>query len=220
MRRAPTLDLDEVLVDLLGRPAGAEEAATAPADAATDALLDATTALLGEHGARGWTVEDAAERARVGRATVYRRFVNRDDLMRAAVTREARRFFAAIARSVEGVETLEEKVVQGFLTGVRLALDSPLGSLLRHDPAASVSLLRSEALLRAATAALTERYEAITGLVLSPPARAQVEVSAEALVRMGLSFVLIPGVADPAGRPEMAQERLTALIRPLVRGRS
>ncbi|HET6963988.1 MAG TPA: helix-turn-helix domain-containing protein [Acidimicrobiales bacterium] len=223
MRRAPTLDFDAVLAGLLvGEPIPGEEAGDPGAagdDPINAALLDATSALLAEHGTRGWTVDDVALRAGVGRATVYRRFPSRDDLMRAAITRDARRFFAAIADSVRSVETLEDKVVHGFVAGLRLARVSPLSSLLRADPAAAMYLLGSESLLRTAALALTERYEALTGTRLDRSARAQVEVSAEALVRLGISFVLIPGqTADLDDR--RARDHLASIIRPLLGSRS
>lgn len=231
MRRAPALDLDEVLAEVIRQSSRAWPGPIARADttfdtmpdptsdAASDALLDAASALLAEHGARHWSVEDVAERAGVGRATVYRRFASRDDLMKAAVTRDAQRFFGAVADSVHGCESLEDKVVHGFLNGVRLALASPLGSLLRRDPAASMSLLASESLLRAATDALTDRYEAILGHPLPASERADAEVSAEALVRLGLSFVLIPGVAVDTAHPSEALSRLAGILRPLLTAR-
>ncbi len=216
MRRAPTLEFDAVLAGLLagGSPTlvepGPEEA-----DPVSAAVVDAASGLLAQHGARHWTVDDVAERAGVGRATVYRRFPSRDDLMRAAITRDARRVFAAVAESVRAVETLQEKLVGGFVAGLRLARTSPLSSLLRADPAAAMSLLTSEALLRTAAGALTERYEAVTGTRFTGAARARVEVSAEALVRLGISFLLIPGAtADLDDR--RARDHLTSIIRPLL----
>lgn len=218
MRRAVTLGVDEVLVEALAGGLRWPDSEPA-ADPTTAALLDAASALLAERGARRWTMEDVADGAGVGRATAYRRFDSRDDLVRAALTRDARRFFAAIADSVRGVEPLEEKVVSGFVAGVRLARSSPLGALITRDPGASWSILASEPLLRAATTALTERYEAILGVRLSEPARARAELSAEALVRLGLSFLLIPGDLYDGGRT-YARSRLAAIIRPLVAGRS
>lgn len=219
MRRIPTFDLDEVLVAALSG-SGSDAPPPPSPNPAMAALLDAASALMAERGARDWTMEDVADRAGVGRATAYRRFGGRDDLVRAAVTRDARRFFAAIADSVRAVEPLEEKVVSGFLTGVRLARSSPLGALVRRDPGASMSILTSESLLRAATTALIERYEAIVGGRLPGPARARAELSAEALVRLGLSFVLIPGAITDVDGPAPARSRLAGIIRPLVAGRT
>ena len=245
MRRAPAVELDALLTDLLvglrlgpvagARPAGGDDQAGTRAaggddhseagaagteDPSATAVLDAASAFLSERGLRHWTVDDVAERAGVGRATVYRRFASRDDLMKAAITRDARRFFAAVAGTVRQVEPLDEKVVGGFVAGLRLARSSPLTSLLRRDPAAALSLLTSESLLRTATEALTERYEAMSGTRLGPRARARAEAAAEALVRLGLSFVLVPGPTADLDSDRGAREHLASIIRPLVSGRS
>jgi AcrR family transcriptional regulator len=215
MRRSPTLDLDGVLADLLG-PAPV----SAGAAASDGAALSAASAFLGERGLRGWTVEDVAERAGVGRATIYRRFASRDELVRAALGRDARRFFEAIAESVRSVEPLEEKVVLGFLTGLRLVHRGPLAGLLRSDPAAALSLLGSESLLVAATRALADRYIAMTGPAGATARRARVEAVAEGLVRLGLSFVLVPGPAVDRLDDRQALEHIGAVIRPLLAART
>lgn len=49
-----------------------------------DAILSATTELLCEAGFAGTTVEAVAERAGVGKATIYRRWPSREDLLLAA----------------------------------------------------------------------------------------------------------------------------------------
>ena len=210
MRKAPALDLDAVVAAVLV----AVDAGTDP-EPGGPAVLDATSALLAERGTRGWTVEDVAERAGVGRATVYRRFASRDDLMAGAVARDARRFFAAVAAAVHDVEPIEEKVVQGFMAGLRLARQAPLARLLVTDPAAGVTLLTSQSLLRSAAFALTERYEALLPDPLDPAGRARAESVAEGLVRLGLSFLLIPG---PTVDETRAYDHLDAIIRPLLRG--
>ena len=210
MRRAPTLDLDAVVAALV-------LAADQPADPepAVSAALDATSVLLAERGTRGWTVEDVAERAGVGRATLYRRFASRDDLVAASVARDARRFFMTVSDAVRDVEPLEEKVVQGFLAGLRLAQRAPLAHLLRTDPVAAMSLLTSEPLLRSAAIALADRYQALLDQPLGPAGRAVAESVAEGLVRLGLSFVLIPG---PTADHDRARDHLDAVIRPLLSG--
>lgn len=210
MRRAPTLDLDAVVAALVLDVHPASEP-----EPAVRAALEATSALLGERGTRGWTVEDVAERAGVGRATVYRRFAHRDDLVAAAVARDAQRFFAAVADSVRDIEPIEEKVTEGFLAGLRLAQGAPVAHLLRTDPVAAMSLLTSESLLRSAAIALTDRYQTLLGQPLDPARRAVAESVAEGLVRLGLSFVLIPG---PTATDDRARDHLDAVIRPLVQG--
>ena len=210
MRRAPTLDLDAVMAALV-----LDVHQTSEPEPAVRAALDATSALLAERGTRGWTVEDVAERAGVGRATVYRRFAHRDDLVATAVARDARRFFATVSDSVRDIEPIEEKVIQGFLAGLRLAQRAPLAHLLRTDPVAAVSLLTSEPLLRSAAIALADRYQTLLPTPLDPARRAVAESVAEGLVRLGLSFVLIPG---PTENDDRARDHLDAVIRPLLQG--
>jgi TetR/AcrR family transcriptional repressor of uid operon len=225
VKRATKVELDAVLADVLRRPdlfhgpGLGGGSATVPLDAATDALLDSAGDLLAERGIRGWTIDDVAARAGLGRATVYRRFSSREELVRASMTREARRFFAVIAGSVEGVDPLEEKVVRGFVAGLRLARSSPLGLLLRRDAPAAVSLLRSEILLQAAADALIERYATLGGVAPGAPGRARVEAVADGLIRLGLSFVLVPGATSDLDDDLRAVEHLGAIIRPLVTGR-
>ena len=59
-----------------GRPRSAEAHA---------AILEAALALLVEEGYRGFSMERVAERAGVGKATIYRRFASKDELLKEAI---------------------------------------------------------------------------------------------------------------------------------------
>ena len=59
-----------------GRPRSAE---------ADDAIVQATLELLAEVGYRSLTVEQVRLRSGVGKATIYRRYANKDELVRAAI---------------------------------------------------------------------------------------------------------------------------------------
>lgn len=186
-RRSPTLDLGRVITAATG-PAPA--AGGAPGDdTLREAVLDVTSQLLAVHGMRRWSIDDVADRAGLARATVYRRFGSRDALVADALARDARRFFSAIAESVRHIEGVEEQVVAGFVAGLRLARRSPLPPLL-EEPGVSL-----QAVLAASRRVLVDRYEAVTATVLSGPGRARAEAVAEALVRLGLSYLQVP----PAG---------------------
>jgi AcrR family transcriptional regulator len=50
------------------------------------AILDATLREIAEHGLGDLRIDDVAERARVGKATIYRRYRSKDELVAAAVT--------------------------------------------------------------------------------------------------------------------------------------
>src|SRR5688572_21332506 len=49
------------------------------------AIVTATLELIAEHGVRDLRMDDIAERARVGKATIYRRHRSKDELVTAAV---------------------------------------------------------------------------------------------------------------------------------------
>jgi AcrR family transcriptional regulator len=209
-RRAPTLRVEAVLAGL--------DPAASPEDAATEAMLEATSALLSAYGIRRWSMDDVAERAGLGRATVYRRFDSRDDLVHATLAHAIRGFFAAVAEAVAGAENIEDKVVEGFLVGLKLVRDSWLPGLVASDPATAVTLATAAPVIALARTALVERFQAISHQTLSPAEAAEAGLVAEVLVRLGTSFVLVPESAIDLDDPVRARAALRRVIGPLLVG--
>jgi AcrR family transcriptional regulator len=210
-RRSTAIDLDSVLAGMLH--AGAGEGL----DPAAEAAVQAASELIAARGLHRWSVDDAAERAGLGRATVYRRFPSREELVRAALRREADAFFAAVSAAVASEVTLEAKVLEGLVVSLALAGHSPLGRLLSRDPAAAGALLGSAELLQAATAALADSYRRLTGA----PVDEVVAARAEALVRLGVSYLVAPawagdGESDPDGFAARLRRRLAPVVTALV----
>jgi AcrR family transcriptional regulator len=201
-RRTPTLSLDAVL-------AGLQPDAT-PNDESTEAMLDATSTLLASYGMKRWAVDDVAHLAGLGRATVYRRFDSRDDLVHATLARDMRRFFATIAEEVNAADTIEDKLVEGLLVGMRLARESVVPSLLAGE------LADLAPLFPIARAALVDRFEIMTETPLGNAERSDAELIAEVLVRLGLSFVLVPGPTIDLDHPAQAREALRRVVSPLL----
>jgi AcrR family transcriptional regulator len=209
-RRAATLDLASLVATVAsGRVDSRDEVTTA--------ILDAAGDLLARFGMTRWSMEDVAAAAGIARATLYRRFSNRNELVRATLARDAHRFFTAIAKAVEEVPAIEDKVVEGFLVGLRLADRSLIPGLVASDPATAVSLLSEGALLALARVALVERYESGLGQRLPGPHRAEVELVAEALLRLAVSFVLFPESVVKLSDEAAARQALGRVIRPLLR---
>jgi AcrR family transcriptional regulator len=211
-RRRTTLDLGSLL-------AGIGDAAPVVDDEATAAVLDAASSLMAAHGMRRWSMDDVAERAGLGRATLYRRFDGREDLVHAALARDARRFFASVADAVSEAPTLEDKVVDGFLVGLRVVRDSLIPGLIQTDTATALSLLTSGPVLALARAALVERYEAITGARVEGPERHRAELVAETLVRLGISFILVPESMFDLDDQHAAAEAVRQVVSPLLGAR-
>lgn len=210
-RRAATLDFEAVLTGALSPPPGSDPDA--------EAMIDATSILLGQYGLRRWSMDDVAAQAGLARATVYRRFESRDRLVRAALIRDARRFFTAVAAAVEAIPSLADKVVEGLVVGLELIRWSPVPSLLEADPVAALSLLTSDSILLAGRRALVERYESLTGGPVPAADRDRVEAAAEALIRLALSLLVTPGVltGTATGPPHPATDG--ASLRPDARSR-
>ena len=255
-RRAPTLNLGGVVADALefvggrspGRPGDpvtrdpvtgtpvppGDPVAGDPVygDPLAVAVLDAVAGLLAEYGLRRWSIDDVADRAGLARATVYRRFESRDAMIHVALARDASRFFEAIAGAVRHLERLDDQVVAGFVTGLRMARRSPLTPLLR-DASAAADGAAMTALVTIAGSALADRYRALTTgardraavapeavdkAVAGAEAMAGAEAVAGALVRLGLSYLLAPAAGVDLDDEGAARAYFAPIIRPLVVG--
>ncbi len=202
-RRSPALDAGAILAGI-----GVDHS-----DEATSALLDATADLVSAYGVRRWSVDDVAERSGLGRTTVYRRFDGRDDLVHAVLARDIQRFFSAIASEVADVARLEDKLVEGFVVGLRAAHRSLIPRLVETDPGVAVALLTAEPVVAVARRAMVDQYRA-----LEPGGdAAAAELVAETLVRLAVSFVLSPGSVIVVEDEDRTRRALRRLISPLVR---
>lgn len=195
-------------------PIVAELTSGAASDEVDDLVLDATLDLLTTVGLRRWSIDDVADRAGVGRTTVYRRFDGRDRLVHAALARELRRFFLTIAERVATVPPGVDRVVEGVLVGLELAPGSVLLQLTERDPAAFTPLLTTGAGPLVAAA-----RDLLVGLAVAEdpdvdPAAAT--LVAEALVRLAMSFVVTPESAFSLDDPERARAALRSLVAPLL----
>ncbi|MFI1911874.1 TetR/AcrR family transcriptional regulator [Nocardia sp. NPDC020380] len=75
-----------------------------------DAILDAAAALAMEHGLRGVTMSQIAERAGIGRATLYKYFSDVDTILRTWHVRQLDTHLAELVRVREGGGTPGERL--------------------------------------------------------------------------------------------------------------
>ena len=92
--------------------------------------MDAAERCFIRYGVMKTTVEDVARTAKVSRATVYRYFGGRDDIILGVVTRDARRFFERLARRLSGGGDVGDVIVDGVLFTVREVRADPHLQLL------------------------------------------------------------------------------------------
>jgi TetR/AcrR family transcriptional repressor of uid operon len=201
---------------LLRRALGSE--VEPPTDPTSERILDAALELCAASGVRNLTMDEVADRAGVGRMTVYRRFGSRERLEETLAVREARRCLAELDSTVDPGAPVPDQIAQGLLTSLRLIREHPLlERMARLEPAAALAALTSEgsavfAMGRAFVAARI-RADQAAGTIdpeLDP------EHAAEILVRLSFSFLLIPDSALPLEDDERMGEIARNLIAPVL----
>lgn len=103
-------------------------------DLTTERILDAAYAELTRDGVRRTTMNQIADAAGLGVATVYRRFPQKARLVESVLLREAARATAAVDVAMVAAPTVEEKIAAGFTAFAHAITERPLlVRLLRGD---------------------------------------------------------------------------------------
>ena len=189
----------------------------------TDELLDrvaaAALAQFAEFGIRRSTIDDVARRAGVSRVTVFRRFENKRRLVEVVVAREIRRGVAALARSWEDGEALEQRLLHGLsFTVTFVSGHSLFDRLLRSEPEVLLPLLTVDggpgaALYRSLIAELLRAEIKAGRAATTDPDRV-----AEVIARLALSLVLTRDGAisldDPDSMGALVKHVLLPILQP------
>jgi AcrR family transcriptional regulator len=108
----------ESLRDLL-----ATESATDPV---SDRILAAAAELVGRQGDQQTTMAAIAQKAGVGRATLFRRFGSKQEILDRALMRELRMFALALQESAASAETAAGALIECFVLSIRAMRRRPL----------------------------------------------------------------------------------------------
>ncbi|MEI2639181.1 MAG: TetR/AcrR family transcriptional regulator [Microthrixaceae bacterium] len=187
-----------------------------------DRILDATLESLVDLGLRRCTVEEVAERANIGRSTIYRRFDDRDGLIHAVVARELRRVLDAVNSSVADVDGVADRLVEGFLAGLDVARESDFLRFIRSEPDLTIFLLKdSYPAIDLVTGVLVGLLVEATGSGLNGPPGGTVDPekarhAAEIVFRLAISFVLVPTSTLPLDDRDAARKALHTIFDPLL----
>jgi TetR/AcrR family transcriptional regulator, repressor for uid operon len=186
-------------------------------DALSERILDAALELSAASGLRRLTMDDVARRAQVGRMTVYRRFGSHGRLLDELAIRECRRCLDRIAAALDPREPVEVRLTSLFIATLSVIREHPLlERLARVEPEALLRELNrgdSEvlALLRVFLARLIAEGQASGELAPGDP-----ELLAELGIRLGLSFVLMPGSVLPVGDERATRGAVRTILAPLT----
>ncbi|HEU0132716.1 MAG TPA: TetR family transcriptional regulator [Mycobacteriales bacterium] len=160
-----------------------------------DALLDAAYDLAVTTGWQRTRMADVAAAAGVSRQTVYDRFGSRDALAAALALRETQRFLDGVERALAAHAEPVEAIAAAAAFALDAARDNPLLRSILTDEGGLLPYVttRAEPLVDAARARLaayvTSRWDA-----------ANAAEAAEVVVRLALSYIVLPGDATAARR--------------------
>lgn len=164
-------------------------------DAAVERILDAAYREIARDGVRRTTMNQIAAAAGLGVATVYRRFPQKAQLVRAVIIREAMEVTAAVARALEADAPFEEQAAGGFTAFAHAVHERTLlVRLLRgdtdHDGEAVAPGDVVDQVVGIATTCMADWVRSLQaqGRYLSVDA----DVVAEIQARLALSLVLAP----------------------------
>lgn len=188
-----------------------------PADATSARILDAARNLVAASGLKALTMDEVAARAGVGRMTVYRRFGDREALIDALAVREVNVCLAALDEAVDPEAPIADQIADGFVASLRLVRTHPLlDRFARHEPHTALEALNANdgllfGLARSFTASrLRDAQERGAVDELDP------DQAAELLVRVGVSFLLMPATVLPLDDEERAGEVARRMIAPIL----
>jgi len=189
--------------------AEAESLSPAPTESVEDRAVRATLACVARHGLAKTTFDDVAREAGCARATLYRYFGGKRQLVRITIAREAAGIAAGIRAAADAEQTFEDAVVAMFVRAAReLRENQALLFLFAFEP---------ELVLPHVTFDAGNRFLIGAGAAISPalgrflPAD-RVERAGEWLARVALTHALSP--TSPIDLTDEAETR--ALVRGLV----
>jgi len=202
---------------LLERILGNEGTST---DDLSERILEGAIRQIEDFGIRRFTVDDLARRLGISRMTIYRRFAKKSDLLQAALLYELRRILGEIDARVEQGETLEERLVEGFVAVLFILRDHRLLNRMLHtEPELILPVLTV-----GAAPALVASCEFIAGFARREAEHGdvvfdegQLKAASEMLARLVLSFVLTPQSVVSLETPEDGRRFARRYLVPVLR---
>ncbi|HEY6877415.1 MAG TPA: helix-turn-helix domain-containing protein [Polyangiales bacterium] len=190
-------------------------------DPLAERILDAAYEQFCLVGIRRTSMDDIARRANVGRVTIYRKFESQEKLVEALLNRETLKAIAIVEAAVARVEAAEERLVEGFVAGLRTIVRHPLIlSLITTEPERTLPMMTT-----GATRGLTMARVSMAREIRRAHARVGVQggcadQTAEILARLTHSLLLTPSSCLPLEDEEACREFARRHIVPMVMGTS
>ncbi|GAB16538.1 putative TetR family transcriptional regulator [Gordonia effusa NBRC 100432] len=190
------------------------------ADETTLRIVAAAKAQIEAVGWRRTTIDDIATRARMGRATIYRKFPTKSDILDGVLAGEVRNYYRARASlTYEG--TIEQRIATtAVFTVQRIRDNAMLNRMIEAEPETILPALTRDAgplfELVAELSIPRWRHEIDDGAPLSPERLQHYRTVAELHTRITLSFLLTRTTNIALDTQEQVEAFATAYLAPLL----
>ena len=172
------------------------------------AILRATLVCLGRHGTDRMSVADVAGEAGVGRATVFRRFDTKAELVRSAFAWELENFLEEFHLATHTMSDPTERTAEWFVQAIRIVRSHPVARRIVADGNALAVMNDPQVagmLLEAIEAQL--RYSIDDG-------RTDIDIrtASELIGRFFVSTWLVPDLGEAAGTDQGVRRIATSML--------
>jgi len=175
-------------------------------DEGVEEILDAALDVFSKIGIRRATVDEIAQRAGLGRVTIYRRVGGKSEIVTAVLIRESQKLFEAVRAAAARTDNFPDRVVHSFATTIQTVRTNAVWNrLLDIEPDTVLPRLTLEGtpLLAGAVAATAEVLRGPDVAAVPEPA---LLARAEILVRITHSILLTPTVLAPLETYEQIEQ--------------
>jgi TetR/AcrR family transcriptional regulator, repressor for uid operon len=198
----------ESLHDLL-----ATESATDPV---SDRILAAAAELVGRQGDQPTTMAAIAQQAGVGRATVFRRFGSKQQILDRALMRELRMLALSLQESAASAETAAGALIECFVLSMRAMRCRPLLrrlAQLEPEKLIAFSRLRRPPVLALWRSMYTSIVETFDTAEVDPFERSAL---ADVLIHLTLGYSVVPESSIDLKDDEKLRRVAASVITPVV----
>lgn len=165
---------------------------------------------------------EIASRANVSRASLYRYFASKDDLIRAWTTRELDTVFAAADEAAALEETFDDRLAAGFASAMNSLREHPVFRAIVgiNNTQIMRSTLESGDAMHHARDLLLERFNEAVHAGRLDVGQYDASVAGELIARLAVSFTVAPETIGRLDTEEDVQEFARRYLAPLVRSQS
>jgi AcrR family transcriptional regulator len=180
-----------------------------PTGSIEDRAVEGTLVCVARHGLAKTTFDDVAREAGCARATLYRYFGGKRQLVRVTVAREAARIAAAIRGAAEAESTLEDAVVAMVVRSAQ--------ELRAHEALQFLFAFEPEVVLPHVTFDAGNRFLAAAGAAVAPALERFVPAGRADRGGEWLARVVLTHAVSPSSTIDLADEAAArALVREFV----